>query len=1029
MDEYSKAIEYFNNKEFLPAEEILINLLEQNDNDYDVANFLGIIQLYLCNYKKAISYFNRVVFIYDKHANAFYNLGICYEKTGNNNLAISNYEKAIEYNQNLVDAYLNLGRLLTTKGEFAEAEKLYKTAIKNNSKYPQLYNNLANLYFKLNKWQDAIRNYKSAIKLNTNNGNYYFNLGSCYAKNEEYNLAIENYEKTIQLKQDHIGAMNNLAIIQTKLNCNKKAIELYHKIISIDEDNAQAYFNLANTYHEEKNYDEALRYYEHAIKLDPNLKSVFVNIGRIFLQKGDTQTAEEFFLKAIDDEENRVIAFTNLGVGSLENLKIDEAISFFDIAIKSKSDLIEAHYNKAHALLLKGKYSEGWQEYEWRKKRKDFIKPNLSKPELKDQNIKNKRILVYAEQGLGDTIHFVRYLKLLKEKNCYLIFECDEKLAGLFENINWIDELIICQNSDEPEIEYDYQIALLSLPFYFNTEFKTIPSFEKYLVPDTKFEDKWKLIIGKNENLKIGIVWAGNPNNNRDKIRSIPLLNFLPLFAIKGVDFYSLQVGPAADQLSDIYYPIVRLDKHIKNFSDTAAIINRLDLIITVDTSVAHLAGALGKPVWNLLMYLPDWRWLLNRKETPWYPSMRLYRQQKKGDWNSVLNEINYDLQSLVNVNIGVGTNSKIKSMRNEKTITDNKNELPLYLGLSNGENFGWGICSKYLRKELTGKVKTVNLGEADITSQAKSLPGYLFNAITNNSLKGLYNLKGIRSYGYTFFENELTHSAAENAKQFDVILAGSSWCCQKLKEGKIKNTDVLIQGIDPNLFFPGGEKEDNNLFVIFSGGKFELRKGQDLVIKAFKILQQKYSDMILINAWYNLWSDVIASMQYSKYINFKMEGNNWQDKMESLFQANEIDSSKIFSLPLVPNGKMRELYLKSDVGLFPNRCEGGTNLVMMEYMACGKAVIASYNSGHKDILNESNSLQLKTMNDFRLFDDEKNLIADWSEPELDEIIEHIEYAYNNREEIEKIGKTAGEHLKRFTWSDTADNLLKIIYK
>ncbi len=213
-----------------------------------------------------------------------------------------------------------------------------------------------------------------------------------------------------------------------------------------------------------------------------------------------------------------------------------------------------------------------------------------------------------------------------------------------------------------------------------------------------------------------------------------------------------------------------------------------------------------------------------------------------------------------------------------------------------------------------------------------------------------------------------MNEEAVKNAVNYDIILGGSSWNETKLKEKGIKNTGVLIQGIDSELFYPVEKEKKNDLFIIFSGGKFELRKGQDLVLKAIQILQQKFSDIILINAWYNMWPQTMQSMEVSRHIKYEHKGETWKNFMVNLCQINKIDGNKVFTLPITPNNKLRELYLNSDIGLFPNRCEGGTNLVLMEYMACGKPVIASFNSGHKDILTESNSLSLKYMHEFKLY-------------------------------------------------------------
>jgi len=329
----------------------------------------------------------------------------------------------------------------------------------------------------------------------------------------------------------------------------------------------------------------------------------------------------------------------------------------------------------------------------------------------------------------------------------------------------------------------------------------------------------------------------------------------------------------------------------------------------------------------------------------------------------------------------------------------------------------------------LSSKLNVKILGKENLSNPDEQLPGYLFTGITNHNLKPLFNNKGIKNFGYVFFEYELNDISLENAIRYDLIFTGSTWCKEKLARIGIVHTDNLIQGIDPELFYPEEENENQNLFVIFSGGKFEYRKGQDLVLKAIKILQEKYSDIILINSWFNYWPELMASMRFSKHIKYNQNGKTWKEFMSNIYQINGIDESKVFTFPIIPNNKLRNLYLKSDIGLFPNRCEGGTNLVMMEYMACGKPVIASFNSGNKDILNENNSLRLMEMKECKIYDESNSLVADWSEPVIEEIIDKIEFAYHNREKVKAIGRSAAEEMKNFTWAKTADKVIETIYK
>ena len=359
--------------------------------------------------------------------------------------------------------------------------------------------------------------------------------------------------------------------------------------------------------------------------------------------------------------------------------------------------------------------------------------------------------------------------------------------------------------------------------------------------------------------------------------------------------------------------------------------------------------------------------------------------------------------------------------------MSENLKNETLYLGLSRGENFGWGVCSKYLRNELAKKLKVIDVDTVPRNMDSPKIPGKMLHALTSLEFKPLFEVSAAANFGYTFFENELIENSFMNSGNYNIVFGGSTWCVQKMNDYNINNTGLLIQGIDPELFHPSDRKKNTDTFVIFSGGKFELRKSQDIVLKAAGIMQKKYKDVYLVNSWYNLWPDSIKSMKDSPFIKFDLKGRNWEEHMRNLYVDNELDYERIITLPLVPNNKMREIIYMTDIGIFPNRCEGGTNLVMMEYMACGKPVIASFTSGHKDILTDHNSYKLTSLKEFKLFNEEK-LIADWEEPSLDEVVANLEYSYINRETNLTKGENAGRHLKNYTWTNTAGQLLKQIF-
>lgn len=348
-----------------------------------------------------------------------------------------------------------------------------------------------------------------------------------------------------------------------------------------------------------------------------------------------------------------------------------------------------------------------------------------------------------------------------------------------------------------------------------------------------------------------------------------------------------------------------------------------------------------------------------------------------------------------------------------------------LILALPHGENFGWGICGQYLRQELQQRHPSFALDYQHWDRHGgKQLPATVVAAVGAEDLAIMYPLRGERNFAYTFFERDLVPQAIENAKQFDCVMAGSHWATQCLRDKGIAS-ETLIQGIDTQLFTPQAAREGNGFFI-FSGGKFELRKGQDLVLKAVAIMQQRHADVILVNAWVNFWPATMATMRASEHMQFALQGEEWQGQMRHLYELNGLDPSRVVTCDVIPHDQTGAIYARTDIGLFPNRCEGGTNLVLMEYMACGRPVIASYTSGQKDILGEEHALLLQDCptRDYQL---DGEHYARWPEPALDEILEQLEFAYQNRDRMNELGKKAGEYMQSYSWGRTADRLLEIV--
>jgi len=1040
-DNYQQAVKLFERKDYRSTEGILVNLILNGNANTEINYFLAVVKSILGDYIGAEPLYRDIIRLKPDHTEAYYNLALCLHNLQKNDEALIFYKRALELNPFLSEAHNNIAIIYKDMGRYEDAEAEFKQAVKIKPDNDEAKGNLSRISIESN----GSIEYKTIVQLIQNkdykNAETYINnlldkspenlyllkyLGIVYFQLKNYVKALDYFNKILSQKPEDAEINYNIGVCYHYMDDNEKALKYYKKADEIKHDSVEVLNNLGLIYADLKNYSKAEKYYNRALQVNPRYTNSLLNLGGIKLTNEKFEEALEYFNKVLSlslenksSEKQISMAYTNIGLAYYRSKNFNESLKYFNLALNYDPENVVTHYNKAEALLIKGNFEEGWREYEWRVHRKEFGKREFKKVFKTNDDLRNKRVLVFAEQGLGDALQFVRYIPLLKEKGCYVIFECEKEMHLLIQGFNGIDEIIERVVTKEPDIEYDFALPLLSLPLYLKAyEPDTAPN-KPYLFADENLKNKWAEILNYDSKLKVGIIWAGNPTHTNDRNRSVKLRQLSSLFSIEGTHFYSLQKGIPVIQIKDYQLLISDLSDGIKSFADTAAIIENLDLVITVDTSVAHLAGAMGKETWLLLPYVPDWRWMEEGERTEWYPSMKLYRQPRFKDWDSAFFKLKKDL-------IKFTKNKKMENINADSSNVPYDRQI-IYLGLTSGENYGWGIVSKYFKKELSKKIKVINLDEDTGLIKTGRVNGTVFQILNNKDFSTLYPVIGTKNIGHPVFEYELNDIAIKNAHDFNVILGASSWNVQKLNERKVENTGLLIQGFDPELFYPEERQKNNDLFVIFSGGKFELRKGQDLVLKVIKILQQKYSDIVLINAWYNMWPDTMHSMGESKHIKYAYKGETWKNFMVNLCYINGIDGDKVFTLPIVPNNKLRDLYLSSDIGLFPNRCEGGTNLVMMEYMACAKPVIASYNTGHKDILTKENSLMLERMQEFKIYDKNKKLIADWEEPYIDEIIAKLEYAYYNRDSIKEIGKNAGEFMKRFTWKASAENLLKFI--
>jgi tetratricopeptide (TPR) repeat protein len=476
-----------------------------------------------------------------------------------------------------------------------------------------------------------------------------FQKGLAYHQRGQFNEALEVYYQILEINPKHFDALQLIATLFLQCKKYNDSLNFFKSALKIKSNFVPALINYGNVLKELKNFDEALKNYDKAIRLEPNNVGAYNNRGNILKDLKRYDEALKNYDVAIQLKPDYAEAYNNRG-SLLNDLKrFDEAIISLNKAIQLKPDYAEPISNKAYLKLLLGEYKEGWLLHESRKNKKDRINdyPKFPAPLwLGDASIEGKTLLVHSEQGLGDTLQFCRYLPMLQSfKPKEIIFYVEKSLISILSSM---DNEITLIEKNQPLPSFDYYCPLLSLPLAFKTTIETIPANIPYLKVDDVKNTYWQDQLGKQTKPRIGLVWSGSTKHKNDHNRSLMLTQLSSVLALP-FEFHSLQkdIRDGDNETLQTYKNLNQHQDNLHDFSDTAALINQMDLIISVDTSVAHLAGALGKQVWILLPFMPDFRWLLDRDDSPWYPTTKLFRQPQIGDWDSVIQQLISELNTL----------------------------------------------------------------------------------------------------------------------------------------------------------------------------------------------------------------------------------------------------------------------------------------------------------------------------------------------------------------------------------------------
>jgi len=444
-------------------------------------------------------------------------------------------------------------------------------------------------------------------------------LGVIYYQRGNHPAAVRQIDRSLKVDSKNANALYNRGLALQGLKRLDEALASYDKALALKPDNADALNNRGNALKDLKRFEEALASHDKAVALKPDYAEVF----------------------------------NNRGLALQELKRFDEALLSFERALTLQPDYADAHWNEALLRLVRGDFSRGWAKYQWRWKseslgvsKRNFLQPLW----LGAEAIDGTTILLHSEQGFGDTIQFCRYVPLVAARGARVILEVESPLHEIMTNLAGATQVI---SRGDALPDFDFQCPLPSLPLAFGTRLETIPAATAYLrAPDQTLKN-WQARLGPKARPRIGLVWSGRPAHKNDQNRSISLRSLLPLLDIEAT-FVSLQKDVRSDDAAVLKErnDVLNFGDELKDFSNTAALILQLDLVISVDTSVAHLAGALGAPVWILLPYSPDWRWLLDRDDSPWYPSVRLFRQQQIGNWAGVIDQVKNELRSVRSFNV-----------------------------------------------------------------------------------------------------------------------------------------------------------------------------------------------------------------------------------------------------------------------------------------------------------------------------------------------------------------------------------------
>jgi tetratricopeptide (TPR) repeat protein len=605
----------------------------------------GLALASLQRFAEAIESYDRSLALRPGNAEVHYNRGNALLALGRPQAALEAFDRAVRARPDHVQALCNRGAALTELGRNDDALASYDRALAIAPDFGEALSNRGNALRALKRFDDALASYERALTIRPDDAIALFNRGTTLHELKRFDLALASYDRALALRPDHVEALLNRGDALHKLGQLDDALASYNQALDTRPDYAEALSNRGNVLKALRRFDDALASYDAAVKLRPDDAAAMSNRAVTLQALDRLDEALTSCDRALALRPDSAEALNNRASLLQEFGRFYDALIDYNRAVAVAPDFAEAQLNRALLLLLAGNFEQGWPAYEWRRQLSSWAAREFAQPEWSGEDIAGKRLLLHAEQGFGDTIQFSRYAALATLRGANVILEVQPSLEPL---LNGLPDVEVVAAGRDPLPSFDLHCPLLSVPRLFATALDTIPGGVPYIAAPSDRIAAWASSLPK-EGVRVGLAWSGHRDNVRDHERSIPFARLAPLMRVAGTRFVSLQKDLRAADADDFRRcgEIINLSDELRDFADTAAVIAGLDLVITVDTAVAHLAGAMGKPVWLLLPRVPDFRWLLDRTTSPWYPTARLFRKRGAETWDTVIAQAATELAAL----------------------------------------------------------------------------------------------------------------------------------------------------------------------------------------------------------------------------------------------------------------------------------------------------------------------------------------------------------------------------------------------